>query len=177
MSTMTTSRPAQHSGTFLIGGELPVVRLGFGAMRLTGPGIWESLQILVRPLPHPRWRWPAAAHPHSARRRRPGWHAPGTASRAVRSATRHSHTSPADVPATRYAPSFFASPPQDVAYFVDFHDSRDFGVQLRPNPCSFNTAPAQVRNNPVESTWTPAGGPAQVRRRAYPGEFVKPSCD
>jgi len=132
MSTMTTSRPAQHSGTFLIGGELPVVRLGFGAMRLTGPGIWESLQILVRPLPHPRCRWPAAAHPDSARRRRPGWHAPGTASRAVRSAS-HSHTSPADVPATRYAPSFFASPPQDVAYFADFHDSRDFGVQLRPN--------------------------------------------
>lgn len=26
--------------TFLIGGDLPVRRLGFGAMRLTGPGIW-----------------------------------------------------------------------------------------------------------------------------------------
>jgi hypothetical protein len=29
MSTMTTSRPAQHSGTFLIGGELPVNCLSF----------------------------------------------------------------------------------------------------------------------------------------------------
>lgn len=31
---------AAHSGTFAIGGELPVHRLGFGSMRLTGPGIW-----------------------------------------------------------------------------------------------------------------------------------------
>jgi pyridoxine 4-dehydrogenase len=30
---------ATASGTFLLGGELEVVRLGFGAMRLTGPGI------------------------------------------------------------------------------------------------------------------------------------------
>src|SRR3990170_5046277 len=28
------------SGTFAIGGDLPVHRLGFGAMRVTGPGIW-----------------------------------------------------------------------------------------------------------------------------------------
>lgn len=28
------------SGTFRIGGELDVVRLGYGAMRVTGPGIW-----------------------------------------------------------------------------------------------------------------------------------------
>lgn len=28
------------SGTFTIGGDLPVHRLGFGAMRLTGPGVW-----------------------------------------------------------------------------------------------------------------------------------------
>lgn len=28
------------SGTFLLGGDLPIHRLGFGAMRLTGPGIW-----------------------------------------------------------------------------------------------------------------------------------------
>lgn len=28
------------SGTFSIGGDLPVRRLGFGAMRVTGPGIW-----------------------------------------------------------------------------------------------------------------------------------------
>lgn len=33
-------RPAAASGTFVIGGDLPVHRLGFGAMRVTGPGIW-----------------------------------------------------------------------------------------------------------------------------------------
>ncbi len=31
---------ATPSGTFTIGGDLPVHRLGFGAMRVTGPGIW-----------------------------------------------------------------------------------------------------------------------------------------
>ena len=31
---------AGRSGTFRIGGDLPVNRLGFGAMRLTGRGIW-----------------------------------------------------------------------------------------------------------------------------------------
>jgi aryl-alcohol dehydrogenase-like predicted oxidoreductase len=31
---------AAASGTFTIGGDLRVVRLGFGAMRITGPGIW-----------------------------------------------------------------------------------------------------------------------------------------
>ena len=31
---------AAASGTFSIGGDLPVHRLGFGAMRLTGKGIW-----------------------------------------------------------------------------------------------------------------------------------------
>jgi pyridoxine 4-dehydrogenase len=34
------ARPAQASGMFIIGGDLPVYRLGFGAMRLTGEGIW-----------------------------------------------------------------------------------------------------------------------------------------
>jgi pyridoxine 4-dehydrogenase len=32
--------PAARSGTFVLGGELPVHRLGFGAMRLTGEGVW-----------------------------------------------------------------------------------------------------------------------------------------
>jgi aryl-alcohol dehydrogenase-like predicted oxidoreductase len=32
--------PATHSGIFTIGGDTPVHRLGFGAMRLTGKGIW-----------------------------------------------------------------------------------------------------------------------------------------
>lgn len=37
--TQTTPNAAQ-SGTFNIGGELSVNRLGFGAMRITGEGIW-----------------------------------------------------------------------------------------------------------------------------------------
>src|SRR6266516_1798467 len=36
----TDPQPATRSGTFAIGGDLPVRRLGFGAMRLTGSGIW-----------------------------------------------------------------------------------------------------------------------------------------
>jgi pyridoxine 4-dehydrogenase len=35
---------AAASGTFLLGGELSVNRLGFGAMRLTGKGIWGDPQ-------------------------------------------------------------------------------------------------------------------------------------
>ena len=40
MKTALTNQPAARSGTFAIGGDLPVHRLGFGAMRLTGKGIW-----------------------------------------------------------------------------------------------------------------------------------------
>ena len=36
----TPKRPAERSGTFSIGGNLPVYRLGYGAMQLTGPGVW-----------------------------------------------------------------------------------------------------------------------------------------
>src|SRR5580704_14019075 len=46
-------RRAAKSGTFLIGKELPVHRLGFGAMRITGKGIWgepedraEAIRVL-----------------------------------------------------------------------------------------------------------------------------------
>jgi aryl-alcohol dehydrogenase-like predicted oxidoreductase len=46
---------ATASGTFSIGGDLPVHRLGFGAMRITGPGIWgepkdreEAKRVLKR---------------------------------------------------------------------------------------------------------------------------------
>jgi len=46
---------AKQSGTFLLGGDLPVYRLGFGAMRITGPGVWgppkdrdEALAVLRR---------------------------------------------------------------------------------------------------------------------------------
>jgi pyridoxine 4-dehydrogenase len=35
-----TSRPAAASGTLSLGGDLAVHRLGYGAMQLTGPGIW-----------------------------------------------------------------------------------------------------------------------------------------
>jgi aryl-alcohol dehydrogenase-like predicted oxidoreductase len=35
-----TSRPAAASGTFSIGGDLAVHRLGYGAMQITGPGVW-----------------------------------------------------------------------------------------------------------------------------------------
>jgi pyridoxine 4-dehydrogenase len=51
------NRPAAQSGTFAIGGELPVHRLGFGAMRITGQGIWgppedhdEAIRVLRRAL-------------------------------------------------------------------------------------------------------------------------------
>jgi aryl-alcohol dehydrogenase-like predicted oxidoreductase len=37
---MGTAIDARLSGTFDIGGDLRVHRLGFGAMRITGPGIW-----------------------------------------------------------------------------------------------------------------------------------------
>ena len=50
-------RPAARSGTFVLGGDLPVYRLGFGAMRLTGKGIWgeprdipEAIAVLRRAL-------------------------------------------------------------------------------------------------------------------------------
>ena len=36
----TTKRPADASGTFRIGGDLEVNRLGYGTMQLTGPGVW-----------------------------------------------------------------------------------------------------------------------------------------
>lgn len=46
---------AARSGTFLLGGDLPVNRLGFGAMRITGKGIWgppadraEAIAVLRR---------------------------------------------------------------------------------------------------------------------------------
>lgn len=48
-----SSLSAASSGTFRVGGEIPVHRLGFGAMRITGPGVWgepedrpEALRVL-----------------------------------------------------------------------------------------------------------------------------------
>src|SRR6266498_4155932 len=40
MKTKLSQQPAAQSGIFKIGGDTPVHRLGFGAMRLTGKGIW-----------------------------------------------------------------------------------------------------------------------------------------
>ncbi len=55
MSTPTAARPADASGTFASGGDLEVNRLGYGAMQLTGPGIWgepddrdEAIAVLRR---------------------------------------------------------------------------------------------------------------------------------
>ena len=51
----TTDRPVTASGSFTLGGDLPVSRLGYGAMRITGDGIWgpprdrdEALRVLRR---------------------------------------------------------------------------------------------------------------------------------
>ncbi|ONH33230.1 aldo/keto reductase [Pseudofrankia asymbiotica] len=39
-ATGTAQPTASASGTFTIGGDLPVRRLGYGAMQITGPGVW-----------------------------------------------------------------------------------------------------------------------------------------
>ncbi|MGQ9370870.1 aldo/keto reductase [Azospirillum sp. ST 5-10] len=53
--TIMPTPDATRSGTFRIGGNMPVSRLGFGAMRITGPGVWgdpadraEALRTLRR---------------------------------------------------------------------------------------------------------------------------------
>ena len=52
---MVVKLEASKSGSFRIGGEIEINRLGFGAMRLTGPGIWgpptdraEAIRTLKR---------------------------------------------------------------------------------------------------------------------------------
>ena len=35
-----TTEGIEKSGTFAIGGDLEVHRLGYGAMQITGPGVW-----------------------------------------------------------------------------------------------------------------------------------------
>jgi aryl-alcohol dehydrogenase-like predicted oxidoreductase len=51
----TQSFPAQRAGTFDLGGDLTVNRLGFGTMQLPGPGVWgpprdhdEAIRVLRR---------------------------------------------------------------------------------------------------------------------------------
>jgi pyridoxine 4-dehydrogenase len=48
-------KTVSHAGQFLIAGELPVNRMGFGAMRITGTGVWgapanrtEAIRVLRR---------------------------------------------------------------------------------------------------------------------------------
>jgi pyridoxine 4-dehydrogenase len=55
MTDTTNEWPAHASGSFALGGDLPVHRLGFGAMRITGNGVWgppadhdESIRVLRR---------------------------------------------------------------------------------------------------------------------------------
>ena len=53
--TDRNTQPNAAAGSFDIGGELSVNRLGFGAMRLCGPGIWgepegpEAARAVPRP--------------------------------------------------------------------------------------------------------------------------------
>ncbi|MGZ4683887.1 MAG: aldo/keto reductase [Acidimicrobiales bacterium] len=55
MTSAANGLPAHAAGTFTLGGDLPVHRMGFGAMRITGTGIWgppadrdEALAVLRR---------------------------------------------------------------------------------------------------------------------------------
>jgi pyridoxine 4-dehydrogenase len=52
---MADDAPAAAAGTITIGGDMPVTRMGFGAMRVTGDGIWgppadrgEAVRVLRR---------------------------------------------------------------------------------------------------------------------------------
>jgi pyridoxine 4-dehydrogenase len=54
-TTSSSSRPAAASGTFALGGDLTVNRLGYGTMQLTGPGVWgepkdraEAIRVVRR---------------------------------------------------------------------------------------------------------------------------------
>jgi aryl-alcohol dehydrogenase-like predicted oxidoreductase len=40
MAAETATLPAAQAGTITLGGDLTVNRMGYGAMRITGPGIW-----------------------------------------------------------------------------------------------------------------------------------------
>ena len=58
MSTASASQgsstiSAALSGTFRIGGDLTVHRLGFGAMRITGDGVAYGMYVWVYPTLYP----------------------------------------------------------------------------------------------------------------------------
>ncbi|WP_369263701.1 aldo/keto reductase [Streptomyces sp. R35] len=55
MSKATDTRPAEASGTFRLGGDLEINRLGYGTMQLTGTGVWgepkdrgEAVRVIKR---------------------------------------------------------------------------------------------------------------------------------
>ncbi|WP_405770690.1 aldo/keto reductase [Actinacidiphila glaucinigra] len=55
MTSMSAEADARDSGTFELGGDLPVRRLGYGTMQLTGEGVWgdppdpeEAVRVLRR---------------------------------------------------------------------------------------------------------------------------------
>ncbi|SCG46309.1 aldo/keto reductase [Micromonospora coxensis] len=55
MATSASTAPAKASGTYRIGGDVQVDRLGYGAMQITGPGVWgdpkvpaEAVRVLRR---------------------------------------------------------------------------------------------------------------------------------
>ncbi|MGW4913268.1 aldo/keto reductase [Streptomyces sp. NPDC004270] len=55
MSNATDTRPAEAAGTFRLGGDLEINRLGYGTMQLTGTGVWgepkdrgEAVRVIKR---------------------------------------------------------------------------------------------------------------------------------
>ncbi|RIV36945.1 aldo/keto reductase [Micromonospora radicis] len=55
MTSNSDTRPAKAAGSYRIGGDLTVDRLGYGAMQITGPGVWgdpkdpaEAVRVLRR---------------------------------------------------------------------------------------------------------------------------------
>ncbi|QXE33313.1 aldo/keto reductase [Streptomyces sp. GMY02] len=55
MTSVSSDAPAREAGTFLLGDDLRVHRLGYGTMQLTGPGVWgdpadpeEAVRVLRR---------------------------------------------------------------------------------------------------------------------------------
>ncbi len=57
MTNTTDQQPVAASGTFTLGGDLPVYRLGFGSMQITGDGVWgeprdhdQAIAVLRRSL-------------------------------------------------------------------------------------------------------------------------------
>ena len=56
-----TKLDARKSGSFKVGGEIEIHRLGFGAMRITGKGIWGTPEDKPEAIPHPEALAPNSA--------------------------------------------------------------------------------------------------------------------